>query len=95
MYLLAVLITSFSMRARIGHRAWRAIHFASFALFVVATLHGVLAGSSSSLPAMQLMYLFSGGSVALLLLYRLGRSSHNSRPQTERAPSRSTRLPSV
>ncbi len=95
LYLLAILVTSFYIRQRIGHRTWRAIHFGSFLLFVVATLHGILAGSSSGTPAMQLVYLFSGGSVALLLLYRIARSSHNSRRQAEPVPGSTPRLPSV
>jgi DMSO/TMAO reductase YedYZ heme-binding membrane subunit len=93
LYLLAVLVTSFYVRRRIGQRTWRAIHFSSFLLFVVATLHGILAGSSSATPAMQLVYLLSGGSVALMLLYRIARSS--GRRQPERTPSRSTQVPSI
>jgi len=96
LYLIGVLVTSFSLRSRIGHRAWRAIHFSSFLLFVLATLHGIFAGSSSGLPVMQLLYLFSGGAVGLMLLYRIARSRTQARTgRPTAAVGRSTRLPGV
>jgi DMSO/TMAO reductase YedYZ heme-binding membrane subunit len=42
--LLAVELTSLARR-RLPKRAWRAIHFASFPLFLVATVHGITAGT--------------------------------------------------
>jgi methionine sulfoxide reductase heme-binding subunit len=44
--LLAVEVTSL-LRARLPKRAWRAIHFASFPLFAVATIHALTAGSDA------------------------------------------------
>jgi hypothetical protein len=45
--LLAVEITSL-LRSRISHRAWRGVHFASFGLFVTATIHGLAAGTDTT-----------------------------------------------
>jgi hypothetical protein len=45
--LLAVEITSL-LRARISHRTWRGVHFASFGLFVTATIHGLAAGTDTT-----------------------------------------------
>jgi DMSO/TMAO reductase YedYZ heme-binding membrane subunit len=78
LYLLAMLVTSFYARRRIGQRTWRAIHFSSFLLFVLATLHGIFAGSSSGMTPMQAIYLLSGGSVCALLTYRILKSRRSS-----------------
>jgi len=44
----AVLVhASFGWRKRIGVRAWRALHFTAFAVFVAAGLHGLAAGSDA------------------------------------------------
>jgi predicted ferric reductase len=71
MYLSVIITGSFSVRARIGHRAWRAIHTASFGAYALATAHGVLAGSSMGQPWMQWLYLGSGATVLFLTYYRL------------------------
>lgn len=44
--LLAVELTSLARR-HLSKRVWRAIHFASFPLFVVATVHGLSAGTDA------------------------------------------------
>ena len=71
LYLSAVITGSFYVRARIGHRTWRALHMASFATYALATAHGILAGSSSTQPWMQALYLGSGATVVFLTNYRL------------------------
>jgi sulfoxide reductase heme-binding subunit YedZ len=71
LYLSAVITGSFYVRARIGRRTWRAIHMASFAAYALATVHGILAGSSTAQPWMQALYLSSGGAVVFLTNYRL------------------------
>lgn len=70
-YLVIAITGSFYIRARIGQRAWRLLHMASFATFALATGHGIMAGSSTSQPWMQWMYLLSGGTVLFLTNYRL------------------------
>src|SRR4029078_10244831 len=40
--LLAVELTSLA-RARLSKKIWRRVHFASFALFIVSTIHGLTA----------------------------------------------------
>jgi predicted ferric reductase len=86
----SVLITSsFAVRSRIGHRAWRTIHIASFGTYVLATAHGILAGSSTSQPWMQWLYLASGATVLLLTNYRILLTKQT--PGTRPAPA--TRSP--
>lgn len=69
-YLAALLTASFYVRGWLGRRAWRAIHYSSFALYALATLHGVLAGSMGE-AWMQWVYLVSGAAVGFLTCYRL------------------------
>jgi predicted ferric reductase len=71
MYLVAVLVVSFYVRRRIGHRAWRLLHYASFFGWVMATLHGLLSGSDSGTLVMQAIYFAATASVGFLLTYRI------------------------
>src|SRR5580704_14739500 len=48
----AVLHGSFLLRARLGARVWRALHYLSFAVYVLATAHGIFAGSDVRLGGM-------------------------------------------
>lgn len=66
--LLAVELTSLA-RQRLPLRVWRRVHYASFPLFVLATVHGLTAGTDRS-PAVQVGMLAVAGVVALLTLLR-------------------------
>lgn len=46
-YLLAAVEVTSLMRTKLPKRAWRAIHFASFPLFVTATIHALMAGTDT------------------------------------------------
>lgn len=46
--LAALIIASFPLRRRIGVRAWRRLHYATYAVFGLATAHGLAAGTDSS-----------------------------------------------
>ncbi|HEX3621468.1 MAG TPA: hypothetical protein VHT97_04050, partial [Acidimicrobiales bacterium] len=48
----AVEVTSL-LRAHISQRAWRLTHFASFALFALATTHALSAGTDRAAPLMR------------------------------------------
>ena len=69
-YGLGLVSLSFYARQPLGKTAWRVIHAASFGLFGLALLHGVLAGTDSGAGLMPLMYWVTGGSVLFLTLYR-------------------------
>jgi predicted ferric reductase len=62
---------SFALRRTIGVGAWRKLHYLTFLLFVLATFHGVFAGTDSRLPWMAAMYGIAGAAVALLIVRRL------------------------
>jgi predicted ferric reductase len=65
-YAAVVVHASFSLQRRLGHRTWRALHYASFALYALATVHGVTAGSDRHRPFVAALYL--GGSAVVMLL---------------------------
>ena len=70
-YLSIALIASFYVRKRIGQKTWRALHYTSYLAFLIALLHGVMAGSDSGTTAMRVLYLVTGAVSVFLLLYRL------------------------
>ena len=76
-YLWLVLIASFYIRRQISRSIWRWIHFASFATFLLALLHGLTSGTDAGLIAMQLFYWISGGLFILLAIFRILNSLIN------------------
>jgi hypothetical protein len=71
LYIAAAVYLSFFVRRRIGNRTWRVIHYSTFAMFVFAMLHGVLAGSDTATWWARLVYASSGAVVLALTLYRV------------------------
>ncbi|TAK56768.1 MAG: hypothetical protein EPO22_13185, partial [Dehalococcoidia bacterium] len=70
-YSLALIVTSFYVRKHIGYRAWRTLHFVTFALFGGATLHGIMSGTDTNEPWAKGVYLACGAVVMLLTFYRV------------------------
>ncbi len=68
--LLAIEITSLLMR-RIPRRTWHAVHLSAFVLFVVATVHGVLAGTDRHNALLQWAYLLVAALVLGMTLVRI------------------------
>src|SRR5581483_9058153 len=71
LYLLLPVALSVYVRQRIGYRAWRLLHYLSFAVYLLSLGHGVLSGSDSADPWAAAAYWGSGGTVLFLLLYRV------------------------
>jgi predicted ferric reductase len=70
-YIWAVVAFSFYVRAKTGTRAWRIIHFASFAAFALALVHGLTSGTDSSAVWAGRMYFYAGASLLFLICYRV------------------------
>jgi methionine sulfoxide reductase heme-binding subunit len=68
--LAALVAVSFSLRRRIGFRAWRRLHWATYALFLLATVHGITAGTDSSQPWALGLYLGAVGAVVFAATWR-------------------------
>ena len=71
MYGLVVVVGSSYVKKRIGQRAWRVVHFASFGVFVSSLVHGMTAGTDTRTPLMLGIYLGSALVVTILLGTRL------------------------
>jgi sulfoxide reductase heme-binding subunit YedZ len=69
----ALVHASFSFRRRIGPNTWRKLHSLSFVVFAGALLHGLFAGSDSSAPGMQALYVSSAVAVGALGAVRVLR----------------------
>lgn len=63
---LLVVSLSFPLRQRIGHRAWKTLHYASYIAFVFVTIHGLFAGTEGTHLGLRL--LMGGGLTAVTLL---------------------------
>ncbi|MBK8902531.1 MAG: ferric reductase-like transmembrane domain-containing protein [Anaerolineaceae bacterium] len=78
-YLMFLTSLSFSLRKQLGQKRWRQLHYATFAVYLLATVHGVMAGTDSSNTGMQVLYWGSGLLVLFLTNFRLlvskGRSA--------------------
>ena len=70
-YLWAIVVLSFYVRQRIGQKTWRALHYASFLMYVMGISHGIFSGTDSVAPWAQWYYWLSGGSLLFLLVTRI------------------------
>jgi predicted ferric reductase len=70
-YLALPVTFSFYIRKRIGYRSWRLIHYGSFAVYLLITLHGLAAGTDTTTRPGLALYAMSGLSIYFLLVYRL------------------------
>ena len=68
--MMVLVYASFSMRKRIGTKNWRRLHWATYAIFGAATIHGIAAGTDSSRPWAFALYVFAVGSVATATCWR-------------------------
>ena len=68
--LLALAITN-HYRGRMSHRWWRRAHYANFAVWAAATLHGIGAGTDRNAPWMLAIYIVSTTLVVSLVLWRI------------------------
>ena len=67
--LLAVELTSLLMD-RIPKRTWKAIHFLSYAVYVLATVHFLVAGTDATNAPVRIVAIASAGAIAFFTLYR-------------------------
>ncbi len=86
-YLMVVVIASFYARRRIGHRAWRLLHYVTFLAFAGSAAHGIMSGTDSGAAWAWWTYVGSTAAVAFLLAYRIVLSVDRRRrgPQPRRA----------
>jgi DMSO/TMAO reductase YedYZ heme-binding membrane subunit len=68
--LMALLVLSFTVRRRIGPKAWRRFHYAAYAAFGAALVHGIMAGSDTSQTWARALYASSLGAVVVATAWR-------------------------
>ena len=68
--LMILVYASFSLRRRIGIRNWRRLHWLTYAVFAGATAHGLAAGTDSTQPWSNAIYLGAIGSVVFAASWR-------------------------
>jgi predicted ferric reductase len=66
----ALIVISFRLRQRIGYRAWRRLHWATYGVFVAVTAHGIAAGTDTARPAIFALYLGAVFAVATATAWR-------------------------
>jgi predicted ferric reductase len=71
LYVWAIISASFYVRQRIGPKAWKLIHFASFFNFMVAIMHGLASGTDTASAWAQAVYWVFAASVFFLTVYRV------------------------
>jgi DMSO/TMAO reductase YedYZ heme-binding membrane subunit len=69
--LMALVIVSFPLRRVIGQRTWRRLHWATYLVLGLATVHGLFAGSDSAQPWSHDIYLGAVGAFAFATVWRI------------------------
>jgi predicted ferric reductase len=80
-YVWLLLVGSFYVRKQVGARTWRWIHFASFLVFALVLVHGVTSGTDINSLWATVIYWTAGGSILLLLFYRIMVTAGAQNPQ--------------
>jgi DMSO/TMAO reductase YedYZ heme-binding membrane subunit len=75
-YLLAAVELTSLLRRRISKRLWRSVHFASFAVFVLSTVHLLTAGTDRSEPALRVGVYVTVATVVALTALRVHQATH-------------------
>lgn len=80
-WLAAITTASYWMRARIGQKRWRSLHYLTFLAYFAALGHGVFAGTDTTMPLVYWSYVVSAALVLGLTTVRLtGHKSTSRRP---------------
>ena len=69
-WLFVLITSSFWLRRHIGARAWRRLHWFTYALFGLATIHGITAGTDAAQPWARGLYLGAVGAVTAATAWR-------------------------
>jgi len=83
--LAALVYWSFSLRRRIGARAWRRLHWLAYAVFAAATIHGLAAGTDTARGWASATYAGAVGAVAAATAWRALTASARTRGARSRS----------
>ncbi len=79
-WIIVIVSLSFPFKKRIGHAAWKKIHYASYAAFGMVSLHGLFAGTEGTNLGLQLLIGAGILLVVLLLGIRMGKDQQQAKP---------------
>ena len=71
--LIAVAVTN-RLRSRLPYRVWRRVHYATLAVWLLATVHGILSGTDRHQTWLLVLYAVTVASVAGAVALRFGRA---------------------
>lgn len=94
-YLSLLVALSFYLRKQMGYRAWRMLHYVSFAAFVLLTAHGILAGTDTAQPAVLSMYVAASITVYFLLVVRVFSAVRAAKAVTHVTPKSTAHSPAA
>lgn len=77
LYLLILTTASWYVRGALGYQTWRALHYLTFGAYVLALLHGMVAGTDTRQMWARLLSWASAVIVGALTLQRLGETTDN------------------
>jgi len=86
LYAMAIVLGTSWLRRRIPYKAWRTLHYISFALFVLVTAHGLFIGSDTGQGWMNAIYFGASAFIGALVVMRVLLQ-----PKPVAAPARSGR----
>lgn len=91
LYASVFITATFYMKSVIGQNGWRIIHYATFAIFVMALAHGLWAGTDTKKAYVQYAYLAASAAVLFLTFFRIlaTRSASKRTPRLTSVPSSS------
>ena len=91
-YLLVAIELTSLLRSRLPLRLWRGIHLTSYAMYALATVHLLLAGTDRHNPVLRTAIVVTVGAIVFFTMYRLigpGRAASvkgSGRPGAGRSP---------
>jgi predicted ferric reductase len=80
-YVMVVVIGAFYLRPRVSYKLWRLVHYATFAVFGMALVHGAGAGTDAGSAWSQSLYALTGLVVFNLTVHRALKGSARGVPQ--------------
>ena len=90
-YVMIIVVGAFYLRPRVTYRGWRLLHYATFAVFTLALVHGAGAGVDAGSVWSRAMYAVTGLTVFNLTVHRALKGSTRGVPQ--RPPASRTAAP--
>ncbi len=87
-WLCAITTASFWMRARIGQKRWRTLHYATFLAYAGGLWHGLAAGTDTQLPLVYWGYILSLAVVTALTVLRVSGYKKVTRRASPTRPTR-------